>query len=184
MDPFIGEIRLLPFTFPPQGYFPCDGRKLSISSYQALAAVIGNTYGGDNKTYFNLPNLQGLSVLGVGQGPGLAAYTLNQASGVGAVTLNAAQTPSHNHILQKRSPATLSTQTLTNAPGPANALSKAQVNNNGVFSATKLYAATSDGTTLSPATIGTTGGQAHDNHQPNVTLQFCIAWDGVFPVPD
>jgi microcystin-dependent protein len=181
-DAFIGEIRLLPYVYAPENWVPCNGQSLPSSSYQALFAVIGTTYGGDQRN-FNVPNLLAFSVVGAGQGSGLTSYQLGQTAGVPTVTLTVQETPAHNHTLQKRTPADQTTTTLTASLGPNNAFSRAFVESDGALKVTELYAAASDGTTLAPSVIGVTGWQAHDNHQPNLALQYCICVVGVYPSP-
>ncbi len=182
MDAFIGEIRLLPYTFAPIDWLPCDGRSLSISSYEALYTLIGTTYGGNGQTTFNLPNLQGRSVVGVGQGAGLSNYILGQTVGAATITLTSAQIAAHNHGMQKRSPATLSTTTLSATPSPSNALSRGASVVGGLLKNNFVYGASSDGTTLAPTVIGLAGGgQPHDNSQPNLQLNYCISTSGIYP---
>ncbi len=120
-EPFIGEIRIFANNFYPMGWLPCNGGMLNIQQYQALYAVIGNTYGGDGRPLFALPNLDtsegvGLVPIGAGSGPGLTPYNLGKTAGVPSVTLNLSQTPSHNHDLvgmKADDPHTVSTPTAT-----------------------------------------------------------------------
>jgi len=184
MDPFLGEIRLLPYTFAPYQWLACNGQTLAVSQYSALFSLLGTTYGGNGTSTFNLPNLNGRGAVGAGQGPGLSNYSLGEELGETQVTLLAQQNGPHTHGLQKRSPAAPSTTTLTNTPGSSNALSRAGVFVSGVAKNNLLFGATSDGTTLAPSAIGPSpagGTQPHANEQPYLVLQYCIAMSGVYP---
>jgi microcystin-dependent protein len=97
MDPFIGEIRLMGFPFPPKGWQFCQGQLLPINQNQALFSLLGTTYGGNGTTTFGLPDLRGRVVLGVGSGPGLSPYIWGQQGGTEAVALTPAQMPPHGH---------------------------------------------------------------------------------------
>src|SRR5579863_8748690 len=98
-DNFLGEIRAVPFNFPPKGWAFCDGQLLSIAQNTALFALLGTQFGGDGKTTFALPNLQGQVALGYGHGAGLSAYTMGQSGGMERVALDEAEIPSHRHNL-------------------------------------------------------------------------------------
>lgn len=98
-EPFIGEVKLLGFQFPPLGYSLCQGQTMSIAEYSALFALIGTTYGGNGTTTFNLPDLQGRVPIGQGQGPGLPDYTLGEEAGFPSVSLTTANLPAHIHTL-------------------------------------------------------------------------------------
>ena len=98
-DAFIGEIRMLPYTFAPVGWLACDGQRYNIQQYAALYAVIGPIYGGDGSSYFQVPNLSGRFPVGMGQGPGLTNRRLASTVGESAVTLDQATIPSHNHTV-------------------------------------------------------------------------------------
>lgn len=168
-DPYVAEIRIFPFNFAPKGWAFCDGQLLPISQNTALFALLGTTYGGDGKSTFALPDLQGRAPLQPGQGPGLSLYDLGQQDGSETVTLLASEMPLHNH--------TLRADTIdlgdTNIPNP-----------NATFAQSAggtLYATSSD-THLRTDALGITGGsQPHTNMQPYLTLNFCIALQGVFP---
>jgi microcystin-dependent protein len=166
-DPFVGEIRMFGFNFAPQGWAMCNGQLLPISQNTALFALIGTYYGGDGQTNFALPNLQSRVAIHQGQGPGLSLYEIGQASGTEAVTLIQNQMPQHSHSVSASSaPAT--------SGRPANAVP--------ARSPDDIYGASSDGTTMSSTMIGTAGGsQPHTNIQPYLTLNFCIALNGIFP---
>src|SRR3979490_1425418 len=97
MDPFVAEIRIFPFNFAPKGWAMCNGQLLPLSQNTALFSLLGTMYGGDGKSTFALPNIEGNVVLGVGQGPGLSDYFEGQDGGVPIVTLLQTEMPSHNH---------------------------------------------------------------------------------------
>src|SRR5437899_10348009 len=96
-DPFVAEIRIFPFNFPPKGWAFCNRQLLPLSQNTALFSLLGTTYGGDGRTTFALPNLQGMAPLQAGQGPGLSSYDLGQSGGESEVTLTAEELPGHTH---------------------------------------------------------------------------------------
>ena len=171
MDPFIAEIRIFPFAFAPRGWALCNGQLLPISQNTALFSLIGVYYGGNGTTNFALPNLQGSSAMHWGQSPGGSPYDLGQKGGEQYVSLNDAQMPSHTHTMQASSrPADL------NGPGPSNALARSTPN---LIYKQPAGAAT---TQLAPGTVTVAGnGQPHNNMQPYLTLNFCIALQGIYP---
>jgi len=178
-NPFVSEIRIVGFNFPPHGWALCNGQLLPIAQNTALFSLLGTTFGGNGTSTFGLPNLQGSAPLHFGQGPGLSAYALGQFSGATTVTLNSTQLPIHAHT-----PACFSTN-----PNPAPVLSPA----GSVWAvagarrgAANLYATTTDGTTMNSTAIGSTGGSAgvalpHNNLHPYLAITFVIALQGVFP---
>jgi microcystin-dependent protein len=172
MDQFIGEIRLLPYTFAPVDWQDCDGSLLSIADYETLYALIGTTYGGDGQTTFAVPDLRGRLPVHVGTGSGLSPYTLGQVGGSETVTLNAAQLPAHVHTAM-----VTSVQATTGTPGGALEL--------GAISGDAMYTSDIGGLTpyaASAGMIGTSGGgQPHDNTMPTLTVRFCIALNGIWP---
>src|SRR5262245_48860200 len=99
-DPFVAEIRIFPFNFAPRGWAFCNGQLLPISQNTALFSLLGTTYGGDGKSNFALPNLQGSAALQPGQGAGLSLYDLGEAGGTQTVTLLQTEIPAHNHSMQ------------------------------------------------------------------------------------
>lgn len=160
-EPFLSEIRLFSFNFPPKGWALCNGQLLPINQNQALFALLGTTYGGDGRVNFSLPNLQGRVPIHTGGG-----YTLGQSGGEQAHTITLAEMPQHTHLV-RASPAN------ADAPVPTNNL---------LASANNLYATPADLTPLLPASVSNIGGsQAHLNMQPFLTLSFCIALQGIFP---
>lgn len=170
-DPFVGEIRIFPFGFAPLGWAQCNGQILPISQNVALFSLLGTTYGGNGVSNFALPNLQGRVPLGPGQGPGLSPHDLGESGGQIAVTLPKSQVPAHTHALQgDPRPATL------NGPAPENALAR---------SAPDIYKQPSGAATpqqLNASVVTASGGgQPHNNLQPYLVLNFCIALRGIFP---
>src|SRR3989440_10371764 len=118
-DPFVAEIRTLPFNFAPTGWALCDGQLLPISQNTALFSLLGTTYGGDGKSNFALPDLQGRAPMHPGQGPGLSLRSLGEQGGEDTVTLLQSEIPAHSHALRAATvPGTL------NAPSPARGLAR------------------------------------------------------------
>ena len=165
-DPFLAEIRIFPFNFAPRGWAFCNGQLMPISQNTALFALLGVTYGGDGKSTFALPDLQGAAPMHPGQGPGLSLRDLGEAGGTETVTLLTSEIPLHSHTLQAFPSAEVANPTPTRGWGNA-----------------PMYQAPgmSFGA-MAPETIAPTGGsQPHNNMQPYLTLNFCIALQGVFP---
>jgi microcystin-dependent protein len=167
VEPFIGEIRLFGFNFAPVGWAFCDGTLLPISQNTALFSLLGTTYGGDGRTTFALPDLRGRVPISMGTGSGLSPYDIGQQGGAENVTLTVNAVPAHGHNIQANdAPASES------KPG------------GGVLARTNAstYAAGTDGTTLSPNAISSSGGsQPHANLQPFLAINLCIALQGIFP---
>jgi microcystin-dependent protein len=168
-DPFLAEIRIFPFNFAPTGWALCDGQLMSISQNTALFSLLGTTYGGDGRSTFGLPNLQGQAPMQQGQGPGLSLRDLGENGGEMAVALLQTQMPSHSHSLH------------------ADAIDLAdtnEVSQNASFAQSgggTLYQ-TSSNVTLAPQALPPAGGgQPHTNLQPYLTLNFCIALQGIYP---
>ena len=172
-DPFLGEIRLVGFTFAPQGWALCDGQLLSIAQNTALFSLLGTTYGGNGQTTFALPDLRGRVPIHPGQGPGLSNYVLGEQSGSENVTLNASQLPGHNHPLASSNQQGSSSDPSGNFP--------AVLNDPAGTIAVNGYLASSN-STLNPAAIGVTGGnQPHSNIQPFLCVNFIICLQGIYP---
>ena len=160
--PFLSEIRLFTFGFPPKGWAFCNGQLLPINQNQALFSLLGTTYGGDGRVTFALPNLQGRVPMHQGNG-----LSLGQSAGETAHTLLAAELPAHTHVVNgSRNTATVVSPTgnyLATSPG-------------------NVYAAPPGNTSLMPAAVSSVGGsQPHDNMSPYLVLNFCIALQGIFP---
>ena len=163
-EPFLGEIRLVPFAFAPRGWALCDGRFLPISQNQALFSLLGTYYGGDGKTTFALPDLRGRVPVGAGQSPGGSAYELGASGGQEEVKLTAGQLPAHAHPVRASSAAATTKK-------PANGLPAA----GGAYG-------TAHDATMSTAVMGKTGGgRAHENRPPYLSLNDVIALQGIYP---
>ncbi len=161
-EPFLSEIRLMSFVFPPKGWALCNGQLLPINQNQGLFSLLGTTFGGDGRVNFGLPDLRGRTPIHVGSG-----HTLGERGGEQAHTLSIAEIPTHTHVA-KGSSNTGSVQTATN-----NVL--------GVVPS-RVYTDALALTSLSPSTLATVGGsQAHLNMQPFLILSFCVALQGIFP---
>ena len=171
MDPFVAEIRIFPFNFAPKGWAFCDGQILPLSQNTALFSLLGTTYGGDGKSNFALPNMQGNAPMHPGQGPGLSLHDLGETGGSDTVSLLESEIPSHSHGLFANSVAGD-----TNGPSPQVSMTRSA--NATAYSATTNSSLVSmSGNTLAPAG----GDQPHNNMQPYLTLNFCIALQGVYP---
>jgi microcystin-dependent protein len=170
--PFVGQIGLFGFNFAPKGWAFAAGQLLPISQNTALFSLLGTTYGGDGKSTFALPNLSdGVTPLQAGQGPGLSLYDLGETGGSETVTLLQSEIPNHTHLIGVAG---------VNAdfPAPAQAL---LANGKNTFHA-YMPAGTNLDQQLNFQAISIYGaGQPHDNMQPYLTLNFCIALQGVFP---
>lgn len=163
-EPFLSEIRIMSFSFPPRGWALCDGQLLPINQNQALFSLLGTTFGGDGRVNFGLPDLRGRTPIHVG-----GSHTLGERGGEQAHTLSISEIPTHTHVAMAANAAAS-----TNAP-------------TGAFLApsTAVYHAPSALTALNAGTITNTGGsQAHLNMQPFLTLNFSIALQGIFPSPN
>jgi microcystin-dependent protein len=161
-DPFLSEIRIMSFNFPPKGWALCNGQLLPINQNQALFALLGTTFGGNGQTNFALPNSQGRAPVHFGGG-----FTLGQQGGEQSHTLTQQEMPAHTHPLQGSSAST-----------------GGNVSPNGRYpgGANNAYHPPASLTTLDPTTVTNVGGsQPHQNMQPFLTLSFCIALQGIFP---
>jgi microcystin-dependent protein len=167
-NPFVAEIRIFPFNFPPKGWAFCDGQILPLSQNTALFSLLGTTYGGDGKSNFALPNMQGNAPMHPGQGPGLSLHDLGETGGSDTVSLLESEIPSHSHALQASASDGFDT----------NAGSELLAKGIGIGS----YGVPGGTTYLSDSAIAPAGGdQPHNNLQPYLTLNFCIALQGVYP---
>jgi microcystin-dependent protein len=169
-DPFVAEIRIFPFNFPPTGWAFCDGQLMPISQNTALFSLLGTTYGGDGKSTFALPDLQGSAPMQPGQGQGLSERFLGEMSGTESVTLLVSEIPLHTHTVNCGGNFSVGD---TNVP-TANIIAKSS-NGNAYGPAQNLTPMAFQG--LPPAG----GSLPHNNMQPYLTLNFCIALQGVFP---
>jgi len=175
-SPFLAEIRIWACNFAPTGWAQCNGQLLPISQNTALFSLLGTNYGGDGKSTFALPNFEGASPIQQGQGPGLSLYNLGEQGGSPFITLLDSEQPSHSHLLNAES-GFASTADPTNALYAAGQWSAPP--NAGVVAS---YTAQPPNTQLGPPAIGIAGGsQPHNNMMPYLTLNFCIAMQGIFP---
>jgi microcystin-dependent protein len=163
-EPFLSEIRIMSFVFAPKGWALCNGQLLPINQNQALFSLLGTTFGGDGRVNFALPDLRGRTPIHVGQ-----SHTLGEKGGEPAHTVSIAELPTHTHVFN-------ASQANANLPTPGG----------NVFGASNnMYAAASNLVSINAGTITNTGGsQAHLNMQPFLTLNFCIALQGIFPSPN
>lgn len=167
-DPFVAEIRIFPFNFAPRGWAWCDGQLLPLSQNTALFSLLGTTYGGNGKSNFALPDLQGRAPMQPGQGPGLSLRDLGETSGSETVTLLQSEIPVHFHTLVASEADGLERTPSEQLPATGVGISMYQ--NPGALAA------------LSPTALAPSGGdQPHNNLQPYLTFYFCIALQGVFP---
>jgi microcystin-dependent protein len=176
MDPFIGEVRLLPYNFAPRNWALCNGQLLPISQNTALYSLIGTMYGGNGTTTFGLPNLQGCVVPGAGHGPGLQDWTPGMQEGADSVTLEATDMPAHNHSLSG-----LDVSGSADAPATDAWLGRDQRGGQGVINFLAPSDTTVD-TSLDTQALTVSGGsQPHENRQPFLGVSYCIALYGIFP---
>ena len=171
-NPFLAEIRIFTGNFAPKGWALCDGQLMSISQNTALFSLLGTTYGGDGKSNFALPNLQGSAPLQQGQGPGLSLYDLGQVGGEQTVTLLQSEMPSHSH-----------TVLAGNTPGTNINPSDETWGEGSVSRGQHLYTQdTTQNTTMSQQAFSIAGGNLpHNNMPPFLALTFIIALQGVYP---
>jgi microcystin-dependent protein len=170
MDPFVAEIRIYPFNFAPKGWAFCDGQLLPLSQNTALFSLLGTTYGGDGKSNFALPDMQGNAPMHPGQGPGLSLHDLGETGGSDTVTLLESEMPSHSHNLS----ASVRDGTARSPGG--------QLVANGVGVNMYAPAASAPLVQFSSNVVTPAGGdQPHNNLMPYLTLNFCIALQGVYP---
>jgi microcystin-dependent protein len=166
-DPYLGQISLFSFGFAPKGWALCNGQTLPINQNQALFSLLGTTYGGNGVTTFALPNLQGRASISSGQGPGLSNYALGQNGGEVGHTLTTQEIPAHTH--------SAATATNTTQMSPQGNYPAANTDQNAT------YSAASSGT-MAASAVGFGGNnQPHQNMQPYLAVNFCIALVGIFP---
>jgi microcystin-dependent protein len=176
--PFVAEITIFAFNFAPKGWALCQGQLLPISQNTALFSLLGTMYGGDGKSTFALPNLQDQTAVSFGQGTGLSQYFQGEQIGVDTVTLLTTEIPAHNHLFNANtSPGTV-VDASNNQLGVGQGGTKQNSYNANIFSTATNLATTG----LSPNAVSFTGQSSpHNNMQPYLTLNFCIAMQGVFP---
>src|SRR5688572_7630273 len=176
--PFLSEVKIISWNFPPKGWAFCNGQQLPINQNQALFSLLGTMYGGNGQTTFALPDLRARAPMHVGD----SHSTQGEAGGSTAVTLNIQQLPSHIHFGNANN--TNGTQNVAGiTPTNTKVLAQAIVSiQGGGTQPAQIYGTGAPSGTMSPGTIGNTGGsQAHENRQPYLALNFCIALIGVFP---
>jgi microcystin-dependent protein len=172
-EPFLGEIRMFGFGFAPRGWALCGGQILSIAQNTALFSLLGTNYGGDGKTTFALPDLQGRVPMHWGQGPGLTDRALGESSGIETVTITSSEMAAHTHSPQAASGA-------GNQYGPAGGFWASDAGG------AAFYAPTAN-TQMNSGIVGNAGGNGtgasnpHNNLQPYRAVNFCIALEGIFP---
>lgn len=162
-EPFLSEIRIMSFGFPPKGWALCNGQLLPINQNQGLFSLLGTTYGGDGRVNFGLPNLQGRVPIHMGSG-----HTLGERGGEQGHTLSISEIPTHTHVLNGSS---------TSGSSPVPAANLLAASNNQIY-----RPADSNLAAMNAASVANVGGsQAHLNMQPFLVLNFCIALQGIFP---
>lgn len=167
-DPFVAEIRIFPFNFAPKGWAWCDGQLMPLSQNTALFSLLGTTYGGDGKSTFALPDLQGRAPMHPGQGPGLSLHDLGETGGSETVTLLESEIPAHSHTLK------------ASESDGLERLPSAQMFATGI--GISMFQTPGALVQLSPNAVTPAGGdQPHNNMMPYLTFYFCIALQGVFP---
>jgi microcystin-dependent protein len=170
-EAFVAEIRIFAFNFAPRGWAFCNGQLLPIAQNTALFSLLGTTYGGNGQTNFGLPNLQGMAPMHPGQGPGLTARQLGEQGGSQAVTLLGSQLPAHTH--QARANTGTAGQAGPGGNVPASLAGRTPP---------PLYQSSAPNAAMSAQALTATGGGGpHNNLQPYLVLNFCIAMQGVFP---
>jgi len=169
IEPFLGQIVLVPYNFAPVGWLKCEGQILPINQNMALFSLLGTTYGGNGTTTFALPDLRGRVPMSEGTGPGLTTRTLGEMGGSETNTLTISQMPAHNHTVNAVSSEGNQNVPTGNLPADTKGLDKE-------------YSSTGANTTMSPQMIGVTGGnQPVNNVQPYLTMTYIIATQGIFP---
>jgi microcystin-dependent protein len=173
-QPYIGQITIFGFSFAPRNWAFCNGALLPIVQYQALFSIIGTTYGGDGRTTFALPNIQNNAVMNMGQGPGLPNYALGETSGVPTVTLSQQQMPSHTHTVSA-----MGGTAFTLEPEQNDWIGSREGGPAGDF---LFSTAPGSGQTFASQVITFSGSSlAHENMQPFLGMNYCIAVYGIFP---
>jgi microcystin-dependent protein len=175
-DQFVAEMRIFPFNFPPTGWAFCNGQLMPISQNTALFSLLGTTYGGDGKSTFALPDMQGNAAMQPGQGQGLSLRDLGELSGSETVTLLVSEIPIHTHSVN-------ATSLPANTDQPSGAiLGRGNFTFQGNSGAVVMYNTNAPDTQMAPLAMSVTGGGLpHNNMQPYLTLSFCIALQGIFP---
>jgi microcystin-dependent protein len=164
VDPYIGQVIIVPYTFCPRGTTEMAGQLLPINNNQALFSLLGTTYGGDGRTSFAIPETRGRTTVGVGSGPGLPTNRLGEKFGAASVTLNIANLPLHAHALEGAQ------------PGPPGGGRGQQ---GGAATGSQVATGAGQATALQTGAAG--GGQPVAIQPPSLVLRYCIALQGIFP---
>ena len=167
-EPFIGCISVFGFSFAPRGWAQCSGQLLPINQNQSLFALLGTTYGGDGRTSFGLPDMRGRAPMHAGNGAGLSSRALGDQLGTETVTLTEAQIPPHSHAANASTVDSTAFTPQANLAAPT-------------VAAFNVYGEPANLTPGAAGQVGQSGGGAHNNIQPEITLNFCIALQGLFP---
>ena len=175
MEPFLGEIRLMGGNYAPKGWALCNGQALPVAQNTALFSLLGTMYGGNGQTAFNLPDLRGRVALGFGQAPGLQQYSQGYAGGAEGVTLNSEQLAQHFHPITAGTVKIAATPTGADPAGNYPATSPKTQYTKGAGNAFL------NGGSLSGSTDANGGNQPHNNLQPVMAMNYCIAIQGIFP---
>jgi microcystin-dependent protein len=166
-DPFVAEIRIFTFNFPPRGWAWCNGQILPLSQNTALFSLLGTNYGGNGKSNFGLPDLQGRTPIFYGQGPGLSLRDIGEIGGIETVSLLQSEMPNHTHQLRN-----------TNEPAEVNNPLNATMT---TASAAIYNSATANANMNSGSLVPFGNNQPHNNMMPYITYYFNIALQGVYP---
>ena len=170
-DPFVAEIRIFPFNFAPKGWAWCNGQLMPLSQNTALFSLLGTTYGGDGKSNFALPDLEGRAPMHPGQGPGLSLHDLGEPGGSETVTLLESEIPAHSHAI-------MANASIGDNNTPGSGVSLARSNNATAYQTTTNQNVVA----MAPGAVTPAGGdQPHNNLMPYLTYYFNIALQGVFP---
>lgn len=174
-EPFVGEIQLFGFNFNPRGWAFCNGALLPIAQNTALFSLLGTQYGGNGVTTFALPNLSGRTACGTGSGPGLSPRTAGETFGTSSVTLIASELPAHGHGASAYSQTAAGSGSGTPVNGGGLSFLAASTT-------ARTFTTPPGNTTMAPSMIAPTGGnQPHENRQPYLAVNFCIALQGIYP---
>jgi microcystin-dependent protein len=175
-EPFLGQITVFPYNFPPRGWADCAGQLLPISQNTALFSLLGTAYGGNGTSNFALPDLQGRVPIAQGSAPGLSPYVMGETGGQETVSLQGGGSASHAHVFNA-----------TTAHGTSNTPEGAILatpQSGGLQGGNKgdIYNTATPDTSLAAASVSSVGGsQPHNNLQPSLVLRYCIALQGIFP---
>jgi microcystin-dependent protein len=174
-EPYLSQIEAFPFAFAPKGWALCAGQLMPIAQNTALFSLIGTYYGGDGIRTFALPDLRGRLAVALGQGPGLSPHNIGQQGGEETHTLNVAETPAHTHTVNADNNGTAGG---ANVPSGAVTLGSGYANQAG-SPMVSIYSSAPP--TIGMGSLGPAGGQPHENRMPYLTLNYCIALQGIYP---